>query len=77
MPALTVRNVPREVIDELAARAARRGQSMESYVRERLVESVAKPTNQEVLERVRARLAATGTHVPIEEILAARDADRR
>jgi len=77
MPAVTIRNVPREVVDELASRAARQGQSMEAYIRQQLIRTASKPSNKEVLERVRARLAVSGTHIPIEEILAARDADRR
>ena len=39
--AITIRDVPDEVRDELAARAARSGQSLQEYLRAVLVESVA------------------------------------
>ncbi len=75
--AITVRNVPTEVRDELAARAARGGQSLQEYLRSFLVDSVAKPTAADVLARARARVSATGARVDVEATLAARDADRR
>ncbi len=43
---------------------------------EQLVSTTAKPTPEELLDRVQARLAATHTRVSVDEILAARDADR-
>lgn len=75
--AVTVRDVPSEVRDELAARAAREGKSLQEYLRGFLVDAVAKPTVADVIARARARVAATGARVEPEEILAARDADRR
>lgn len=75
--AITVRDVPLEVRDELAARAARSGRSLQEYLRGFLVEAVAKPTAADVIARARARVDATGGQVQPEAILAARDADRR
>ena len=75
--AVTVRDVPPEVRDELAARAARAGQSLQEYLRGLLVEAVAKPTAADVIARARARVSATGARVDAEAILAARDAERR
>ncbi len=75
--AITVRDVPVEVRDELAARAARAGKSLQEYLRGFLVEAVAKPSAGDVIARARARVAATGAQVDAEAILAARDADRR
>lgn len=75
--AITVRNVPVEVRDELAARAARAGQSLQEYLRSFLVEAVAKPTTAEVIARARARVSATGARLDAEDVLAARDAGRR
>jgi plasmid stability protein len=77
MPAVTVRDLPDAVRDELAARAARAGQSLQEYLRLMLVASVARPTVDEVLSRARARVDATGSRVDPEDILGARDADRR
>lgn len=75
--AITIRDVPDEVRDELAARAARAGQSLQAYLREMLVETTARPAVDDVIARARARVAATGVRVGAREILAARDADRR
>lgn len=75
--AITVRDVPDEVRDELAARAARAGKSLQEYVRGMLVDSVARAPVEDVIARARARVDATGVRAGAESILAARDADRR
>jgi len=75
--AITVRDVPDEVRDELAARAARSGRSLQEYVRGMLVASAGRPAVDDVVARARARVAATGVTVDAQAILAARDADRR
>jgi plasmid stability protein len=75
--AITVREVPDAVRDELAARAARAGQSLQEYVRAMLVEAASRPPVADVIARARARVHATAVRVDAESILAARDADRR
>lgn len=75
--AITIRDVPQDVRDELAARAARSGKSMQEYLRGLLVERAARPSAADVIARARARVAATGVRVDAESIIAARDADRR
>jgi plasmid stability protein len=75
--AITVREVPNEVRDELAVRAARVGQSLQEYLRGMLVDTAARPRVEDVLARARARVASTGSRLDAESILAARDADRR
>jgi plasmid stability protein len=75
--AITVRDVPDDVRDELAARAARAGQSLQEYLRGMLVDAAARPPVADVIARARARLDATGARVDAASILAARDADRR
>jgi plasmid stability protein len=75
--AITIRNVPDDVRDELAARAARAGQSLQEYVRTMLETAAARPDADDVIARARARVRATGTRIDAEAILAARDADRR
>lgn len=75
--AVTVRDVPDEVRDELAARAARAGKSLQEYVRGMLVDAAARQSVEDVVARARARVAATGARVGAESILAARNADRR
>ena len=75
--AITIRDVPDAVRDELAARAARAGKSLQEYLRGMLVESTSRPTLDDVIARARARVGATGIRVNADSILAARDADRR
>ncbi|MDE2668529.1 MAG: hypothetical protein OXI51_02615 [Chloroflexota bacterium] len=73
---ITVRNVPKHVRDELARRAARRGQSMQAFLLGELERIAAEPTVDELLDRVRKRVEESGTHIPASIILEARDADR-
>ncbi|WP_374209407.1 hypothetical protein [Klenkia sp. PcliD-1-E] len=74
---MTIRDVPVSTRDELAARAARAGQSLQEYVRAQLNALADRPDPQDYWSRVRARVHATGTRFPAAEILEARDADRR
>jgi antitoxin FitA len=75
--AVTVRDVPEPVRDELAARAARAGKSLQEYLRGLLVDTAARPPVDDVIARARARVATTAVRVATESILAARDVDRR
>ena len=73
---MTIRDVPDETRDALAARAARAGQSLQEYVRAQLIALGERPDPQEFWDRVRHRLLATGTRLPADVVLEARDADR-
>jgi plasmid stability protein len=75
--AITVRDVPVEVRDELAARAARVGRSLQEYLRIYLTAAASRPAPDDVIARARARVAATGSRVDAATILAARDDTRR
>ncbi|MGB9224441.1 FitA-like ribbon-helix-helix domain-containing protein [Mycobacterium sp.] len=77
MVAITIRDVPAEVRDELAVRAAQAGQSLQVYLRGLLIATVDKPTAQVVIARARARVNTTGVRLDAAAILAAKDADRR
>ncbi len=74
---INIRNVPEEVRNELASRAARRGQSMQEFLRGELERIASRPSNDVLLEEIRRRKEAFGTRVTAAEILEARDADRR
>jgi plasmid stability protein len=76
MVSLTIRDVPDEVRDELATRAARHGQSMQEYVRAALGRLVAVPDQADVLDRVRRR-ARTLPAAHVDAVLGDLDADRR
>ena len=74
---VTIRNVPNEARDVLAARAALTGRSLQDYLRAQLIELARKPDPEAWLEEVRRRKAATGSRLDTDAILRARDADRR
>jgi antitoxin FitA len=74
---ITIRDVPDDTRDELAARAALTGRSLQEYLRSRLVELARQPEAETLVERIRARKAATGSTLSSEQILSHRDEDRR
>ena len=74
---MTIRDVPNEVRDELAARAARTGRSLQEYVRARLVDLASRPDAETLLADVRTRKLTTGSRLPSAAILVHRDAGRR
>ena len=73
---ITIRGVPEEVRNELAARAALQGQSMQEFLRYELGRIAARPSLGAWLREVRERKTAAGTRVRPSRILSARDADR-
>lgn len=75
--AVTVRGVPDDVRDELAARAARAGQSLQEYLRAMLIDTATRPSAADVIARARSRVEITGSQLDRDAILQARDADRR
>lgn len=76
MASITVRDVPDEARDELAARAAGSGRSLQEYLRAQLIELADRPDQRQLVGRIRERKRHTGTHLETEQILAHRDADR-
>lgn len=77
MVSITIRDVPQETRNELAARAARGGRSLQEYLRSQLVELAERPDREAWLARVRERVEREGLTLSLEEILEARDADKR
>ena len=77
MPSITIRDVPQEARDELAARAARSGRSLQEYLRAELIELASSPDQAALVERIRERKRLTGSLVDVGAILADRDAERR
>ena len=74
---ITIRDVPSEVRDELAARAASEGKSLQNYLRDELLRIVGKPSMHAWLARVRQRAEDAATRLTALEIVQARDADRK
>jgi len=69
MTAITIRHVPESVRDELAARAARKGQSLQEYLLAELQRIVELPDPDEYWARIRSRAEASGTELTADEIL--------
>jgi antitoxin FitA len=78
MTAITI-GLSDEAQRELAARAARSGRSLEEYLADELEYLARKPApeNDDWVQQVRAEAREYGADLTIEQILAARDADRR
>lgn len=73
---MTIRDVPDDVRDELAARAARSGQSLQEYLRLQLTDLARRPAPEDFWARVEKRVRASGTRISAEDIGDARDAER-
>ena len=74
---ITIRDVPDKARDELAARAALSGRSLQEYLRAQLIELASRPDLETVLARIRERKQRTGTRLSAEKILAHHGKDRR
>jgi antitoxin FitA len=57
--AITIRNVPDEVRNELASRAAAKGFSLQEFVLSELVELTKRPDRLALLARIESRLDGT------------------
>lgn len=74
---ITIRNVPDEVRDELAERAARKGQSLQAYLVDLLTNMSESVDRDLLMERIRARKEASGVVLSYEDIIDAVDHGRR
>jgi antitoxin FitA len=74
---ITVRDVPDETRNELAARAAMTGRSLQEFLRAKLMELAGQPDAEALVARIRARKAAHPVSLTAEQILAYREQDRR
>ncbi len=77
MASVTIRDVPDDARDELAARAAITGRSLQEYLRIALIELARRPDPDALMARIRERKARTDSHLSADRILHHRDADRR
>jgi plasmid stability protein len=76
MPSIQIKDVPEETHAVLRRRAAAAGQSLQEYLRGRLIEEARTPTLDEVLSRAGER---AGGSISLREAAQAvrRDRDRR
>jgi hypothetical protein len=75
MTTLYIREVSEEVAETLKQRAAAQGKSLSAYVGAELAKIAARPTNDEIVARLRTRDRSNGPTT--DEIVAAVQADRR
>ncbi len=75
MKTLYIRDVSDEVVETLKERAAAEGRSLSAYVATELARIAARPTNAQIVDRLRDRDRSTGPTA--EEIVAALEAGRR
>lgn len=74
---ITIRNVPEATHEELTARAARSGRSLQEYLRAQLIELAEREDMETLMARIRERVEQSGTRFTAEEILRYRDEGRR
>ena len=74
---ITIRDVPEKVRNELAARAALQGKSMQEFLRVELERLAARPSIDMWLGQARSRKQAVRTRISAAQILKYRHADRR
>jgi antitoxin FitA len=73
MPSIQIRDVPERTHAVLSERAAAAHQSLQEYLRARLIEDADQPTLDEVLDRADGR---SGGSVPVTDAVAAVGDDR-
>jgi plasmid stability protein len=73
MPNIQIKDVPEETHAVLRARAAAAHQSLQEYLRARLVREAQQPTLEEVLERAGNR---AGGHLPMADAVSALRSER-
>jgi antitoxin FitA len=76
---IQIRDIPDDVHEALQKRARAAGQSLQAYMREQVVELERRRTHRDAVltEMAEVLRADSGPGMTVEEILEARDADRR
>ncbi len=77
MASITVRDVPSDTRDELAARAASSGRSLQEFLRAELIDLARRPAADVLMARVRERKLRTESRLTRDRILAYREVDHR
>lgn len=76
MPSIQVKDVPSETHAVLRRRAAAAHQSLQEYLRARLVEEASTPTVEEIMDRAGGRAGGAASFSAVTEALR-EDRDRR
>jgi antitoxin FitA len=61
--AITIREVPEEVRDELAARADQEGKSMQQYLRQLLIATANRPSQKQLIREITERNKRRKSHL--------------
>ncbi len=69
MPMIQIRDIPESVADEYKRRAAQAGQSLQKYMRDKLVRDAARQPMAEIMENARRRLEAAGSEVTHADVI--------
>jgi antitoxin FitA len=69
MASITIPNIPDQVRDELASRAASTGRSLQDYLRSELLKLVQRPDPALLLDRIRERKRLTNSTLSADQIL--------
>jgi antitoxin FitA len=77
MPSITIRNVPDDAHNELAARAARSGRSLQEFLLGELIGLAERPDTEALAARVTERKRRTGSILGADRILEHLHAERR
>jgi plasmid stability protein len=73
---MTIRDIPDDVRNELAARAARKGQSLQEFMRGVIIDFAWRPNNEDWILRAR-ELTRGLPPISVDQILDDLHADRR
>ncbi len=76
MATIQIREIPENAYEVIRRRARADGQSIQAYMRERVVEMAGRPTKAEAVENLEAALDGLGA-VDTASIVADVEADRR
>lgn len=76
MTSITIRDVPEDTRDELAARAALSGRSLQEFLRSELIELAHRPDAAALVNKIRERKRLSGSMLSASAILGHRDSDR-
>ena len=66
---ITIRNVPEEMRDELALRAAQNRQSMQAFMLSELERILSRPSNEELMKLAAERAATFGSRMGSDKIV--------
>lgn len=74
---ITIRNVPNDVRDVLASRAARSGKSLQEFLTGELSRLASTPSPVDFIRGLELQVKLDGAYLTHDDVMNAKDADRR